>query len=198
MIQIVVPSCEALSENVFLSLSAMENTKLVLMCTQEDYKELEKKGSFFNHIKNADKMICLKGEPAGPLCSCLMAIDEINNADCVLVMDHVVDEKFNLSHIVEQFEDADCGVVTVASECTSLPHVLLDQDSKEIIEASQDRVLSDRASAGIYYFKHGTDLVESAKNAIRKGCSVDNRYYITAAINEMILKNSKVKEVAFM
>lgn len=198
MIHIVVPSCKNLSEKVLLSLSAMENTKPVFLCTEEDYEVLRKNEAAFGYIGQEDTVLRLKGEPAGPLCSCLMAIDEIDNDEAVLVLDQTIDREIDFSRILEQFADADCGVVTIDSDDEALPHVLLDKDTKEIIEASQNRVLSNRASVGVYYFKHGTDLLESGKNAIRKGCSVENRYYITAAVNEMILKNSKVMELPLL
>lgn len=195
MVRIIVPSYKTVSDKILQSLNNVNDSRIIFMYVKDD-DVVNKDENIKKYINDKDKLLCLRGEPAGPLCSCLMAIDEVDNEDNVLVLDRTLNMEIDFNCLLKQCKDMDCGVVTIDSQNADLPHVLTEGNAKEVIEASQDRVISDRGIAGVYYFKHGCDFVECAKNAIRKGCSVENKFYLTAAVNEMILKNKIVMEIS--
>lgn len=57
---------------------------------------------------------------------------------------------------------------------------------------AEKRPISKDAVAGFYYYKKGSDFVEAAKKALLKRNSYENRYYISASVNELILSGKKV------
>lgn len=69
--------------------------------------------------------------------------------------------------------------------------VALDKDGY-VNETSEKRPISDMATAGCYYFKHGKDFVEAAFNTIRKDVNYNGSYYICSTYNELILTQKKV------
>lgn len=139
------------------------------------------------------EVICLKSSTGGALCSCLMAIDYINNENELIISnnDQIMDEDFRV--IVKYFRDmdADCGVVCFNAIHPRWSYVRV--VGNEVVEAAEKRPISHEAIAGFYYFKKGSDFIDSAKNAIRKGSLHEGSYYITASINEMILQNKRVR-----
>ena len=57
---------------------------------------------------------------------------------------------------------------------------------------AEKRPLSKDAIAGFYYYKKGSDFVETAKKALLKQNNLNGCYYISSSINEMILMGKKV------
>lgn len=140
---------------------------------------------------NAD-IIRLEHETGGALCTCLMAIEHIDHADELLISNN--DQKFDcdMEEILEQFRqaDADCGVVCF--ECVHPRWSYVRMDAGYVTEVAEKRPISKHAIAGIYYFKQGRDFVEAAKRAILKGQQHEGKFFISAALNEMILLGKQV------
>lgn len=140
---------------------------------------------------NAD-IITLENETGGALCTCLMAIDMINDDNELLISNN--DQKFDcdLSEHIQVFRQkgADCGVICF--ECIHPRWSFVRTENEYVIETAEKRPISKNAIAGIYYFKKGRDFVETAKRAILKGEQYEGRYFISTAVNEMILLGKKV------
>ena len=136
--------------------------------------------------------IQLEEETGGALCTCLMAISYINNDDELFVSNH--DQTFDceMEEIRQYFKekDADCGVVTF--ECVHPRWSYIRLEGDKVVETAEKRPISKQAIAGLYYFRRGKDFVESAMRAIRKGKSHNGRFFLSAAVNEMILMNKTI------
>ena len=121
-----------------------------------------------------------------------MAISYINNGDELLVSNH--DQTFDCSmEEIRRFflaSGADCGVVTF--ECVHPRWSYIRLEGENVVEAAEKRPISKHAIAGLYYFRKGEDFVESAKRTIRKGKSYNGKFFLSAAVNEMILMNKRV------
>lgn len=184
------------------------NGKTMLEMVVDDYKSLNPKQYIFvfsdedcmkfhldasaKILSSASKVIKLRNQTAGALCTCLMAIDYINDNTSLIIAN--ADQIINVDYrdVVKQFQDEndDAGVITFSnihprwSYCRKV--------EKEIVEVAEKRPLSRDAIAGFYYFKKGSDFVEAAKKALIKQNSLDGHYYISASINEMILMGKRV------
>lgn len=153
------------------------------------------------YIENTLKLLTNQGcdiikishDTLGAPCTCLMAIDQINN-DIPLVIsnsDQIIDA--DLSKIVDHFldRDVDAGVVCFNSVHPKWSYVRLDEQ-ENIIETAEKRPLSRFAIAGFYFFKHGKDFVRAAFRSIKKGTQINGVYYIAPALNELILENKRL------
>lgn len=137
-------------------------------------------------------IIRLKNQTKGALCTCLMAVDYINNNTPLIIAnsDQIID--IDYKHVIKHFEDekADAGIITFPSIHPRWSYAR--KQGKEVIEVAEKRPLSKDAIAGFYYYKKGSDFIESAKKAIIKDNSLNGKFYISASINEMILMCRKI------
>jgi hypothetical protein len=63
---------------------------------------------------------------------------------------------------------------------------------KVVIRVAEKEVISDKACAGIYYYKKGKDYINSVVMMIAKNIRTNNEFYIAPAYNEMISENKKL------
>lgn len=139
------------------------------------------------------KVIILEFETKGAACSALMAIENINNLNPLVIANY--DQIFNedLNKVIDYFslKDCDCGVITFETLHPRWSYIKLNEENI-VIEASEKKPISKNAIAGFYYFKHGMDFVDGAMESILKEAHVDGKFYIAPTINQLILKNKKV------
>lgn len=142
------------------------------------------------------EIIRLSQSTQGAICSCLMAIDAINPDEELLISnsDHIF--RMSLEHILKGFSASadEVGLVTFDSSHPRWSYVLSDDDGA-VIETSEKRVISREAIAGLYYFNRGGDLIEAAKQVVLNGVKINEAYYISQAVNELILSGKVVKQV---
>jgi len=134
------------------------------------------------------KIIVAQGKTRGAACSCLLAIEQIDNDDELLIVNCEQYLNSNMQDVIDLFrkKNFDGGIVTFPSIHPRWSYVRLD-DNEEVIETAEKRPISSYATAGIYYFKKGHDFIEGAQNMILKGASVNDNYYLCPVYNELIL-----------
>ena len=138
--------------------------------------------------------VVVLGEPTkGALCSALMAIDEIDLDQPILVSngDQVVEN--GLSAIVERFIStrADAGVVTFDSVHPRWSYVEVD-GAGQVVEAAEKKVISRNAIAGLYFFRTGKRFVDAAFRSIENDAAVGGQFFIAPCLNEIVLDDGKV------
>jgi dTDP-glucose pyrophosphorylase len=148
------------------------------------------------HLIASEKSIViqLEKETKGAACSALMAIDYINNKDPLLISnsDHFFD--YDLDRVVNAFNirELDIGVVCFDSVHPKWSFVRLDSQNK-IIETAEKRPLSRNAIAGLYFFRHGEDFISAAMRTIKKDAHVNEQFYISSTLNELVLENKNME-----
>lgn len=185
------------------------NGKTMIELVIENYAELNPKNYIFVfsdedciqfHLDDSVKILTpvsevikLRNQTAGALCTCLMAVEYINNDTPLIIANSDQIIEVDYTKVIEQFEreNADAGVITFPDIHPRWSYVRMDED--EVVEVAEKRPLSKNAIAGFYYFKKGSDFVEAAKNAILKRACLEGKYYISASINELILMGKKVR-----
>lgn len=182
--------------------------RTMLELVVDDYAELEPKNYIFIfsekdcmkfHVDSSAKIISpiakvirLKKETAGALCTCLMAVSYINDDTELIIANSDQIININYRKVIDHFnkESVDAGVITFPNIHPRWSYAKIKDG--EVVEVAEKRPLSKSAIAGFYYFKKGSYFVEAAKQAILKDSSFDGRFYISASINELILMNKKV------
>jgi len=143
---------------------------------------------------NNCSVIKLSKGTKGAACSALMAIEHINDNNQLIISnsDHFI--AHNLDSVITSFEveDVDAGVICFESVHPKWSFVRLDSESS-IIEAAEKRPLSKNAIAGFYYFNKGSLFVTAAMKMIKKGATVEGRFYIAPTLNELVLDGANLK-----
>lgn len=66
------------------------------------------------------------------------------------------------------------------------------EDGGFVTEVAEKQVISDTATVGIYYWKHGSDYVKFAEQMIEKDIRTNGEFYICPAYNEAIASGLKI------
>ena len=135
----------------------------------------------------------IQGPTAGALCTCLLACDSIDHDSPLIISsaDQVIQD--DIDQCLDYFTDqlADAGVLTFESVHPKWSYIQMDVNGN-VVQVSEKKVVSNNALAGFFYFKRAGDFFESAKNVIRKQGHNEGQYYISAVLNDFILKGKKV------
>lgn len=151
------------------------------------------------HLDNTLKILCpgssiirLKNDTRGGLCSVLMAIDEIDPSDSLLILngDQIIDH--NLNEILNFWENlnVDAGLVTFKSVHPRWSYARV-IDGK-VVQTAEKNPISNSAIAGVYYFNDAGTFFKSAFNTIKNDVQLDGKFYISPVINDMVLNNKTI------
>jgi dTDP-glucose pyrophosphorylase len=135
----------------------------------------------------------VNGKTHGAICTALLACEYIDSDEELIVMavDDFIDADFRT--ILDFFRTGGCdaGLVSFNSAHPRYSFARLDEDGM-VSETAEKRPISRHALASLYYFRRGGEFVECAKEVIRKDDRINNAFFISQAVNEMILQRRKV------
>jgi dTDP-glucose pyrophosphorylase len=87
---------------------------------------------------------------------------------------------------------SDGGIITFKSMHPKWSFVKVD-DHGWVTEVAEKKPISDTATAGIYFWKKGSDYVKYAKQMIDKNIRLNGEFYVCPVFNEAILDGKKIK-----
>ncbi|ARJ56396.1 glycosyltransferase family 2 protein [Campylobacter cuniculorum] len=163
---------------------------------------LKKDEAFRFHIDDAihtltnqkAKNIFTEKETGGMACSCMLAIDFIDNDEPLLIVNIDQFFEFDLNEMIEKFSAYDAGILSFENIHPRWAYVKCNS-SNIVLEAFEKKPVSKDAIAGFYYFKHGKFFINGAKNMIRKDVNYQGKYFVAPILNELILENKKILNI---
>lgn len=178
-----------LLQHIYESMSSIKEASFIVIMKKEDVEECHLDNIVRLMIPGV-KIIISNGETKGAACTCLLAIDEIENDTPLLIAagNQLVYGKLQAAIKLFEEEKWDGGVTIFDDIHPRWSYVKLDKNGF-VVEAEEKKPISRNATAGFYYFKRGSDFVSAAKSMIRKQVSVDGNFYICPVFNEMVLQN---------
>jgi len=180
----------------------------IFICREEHYKKYDLQNVFKNSLAGIDfQVIQLKTTTEGAACTALMASDYIDTKTPLIIAnsDQLVDKdqmKKWYEHLLNSDKDAEIMVFKATHPKWS--YVRLDKEEVEgetevtgtyegmVVEVAEKKVISKWATTGIYFWKNGSDFVNSAETMIANNVRVNDEFYIAPTFNEMILKSKIV------
>ena len=149
----------------------------------------------FSLVKDNFHIISLEKITEGAAITVLLAKEEINNDEELIIAnsDQLVD--WNSQHFISYMRknDADGGIVTFISTHPKWSFVKTDEDGI-VKQVAEKKPISNIATVGIYYFKKGRYFVEAAEEMIKKNIRTNQEFYVAPAYNELISKGMKILE----
>ncbi|MBZ7982778.1 hypothetical protein AVBRAN12640_09540 [Campylobacter sp. RM12640] len=137
------------------------------------------------------KIIKLNGRTSGMACSCLMAIDEIDEDEEVIIVNYDQIINANLNEIIKEFRNFDAGIITFLNIHPRYSYAKIED---ELVVCTSEKIpLSKNAIAGFYYFKYFRDFCKASFEMIKKDASHNNQFFVSLALNELVLMNKKIK-----
>jgi dTDP-glucose pyrophosphorylase len=148
-------------------------------------------------LANGNCVIIKKpNETQGAACTSLLAIDHINNDDELIISngDQFLEADFNALLKKFRHSGASAAVPTFSSVHPKWSYIRVNPRG-EVVETAEKRPISNRAIAGMYWFKTGKDFVACATQMIAKDAHVNGAFYIAPSMNELILAGKKLIHV---
>jgi NDP-sugar pyrophosphorylase family protein len=117
-----------------------------------------------------------------------LAIDQIDPEEELLIANGDQVLLGPVADAIDEFRrrDFEAGVMTFPSTHPRFSYVRVDTNER-ITEAAEKRVISRLGIAGLYYFRRGGDFIEAAKRVLLNNNPVQDAFFISQALNEMIL-----------
>ena len=132
----------------------------------------------------------------GAACTTLLAEKFIDNENPLMITNSDQFIKWDSSNIMYNIitKKYDGAILTFKSIHPKWSYVKTDQNDI-ISEVAEKKVISDRATVGIYYWKHGSDYVKYAKEMIKQNIRVNNEFYVCPVYNQALKDKKIVKAV---
>lgn len=182
MIEVVVNNLRPNSEHHF-----------VFVCFREHYEKYDLYNIFKSATNGLFDAVCIGQPTSGQACSALAALKHIDNDDELLIAnsDQFIDVSIDDFLKRARQAEVDGLIMTFKSSHPKWSFVRTDGTDK-IVETAEKKVISDNATAGLYYFKRGRDFVQSAEAMIHKDIRYNDQFYICPCYNELILQDKNI------
>jgi len=161
---------------------------------QKEHREKYNLDTLLNLITPNCKIVEVDGITEGAACTALLAKEYINNDRPLFFAnsDQFVEWDSNEFLYKMNETNADGGIVTFKATHPKWSFAKIDEQGL-VTEVAEKNPISDIATAGYYYWKHGSDFVKYAEEMIEKDIRVNNEFYVCPVFNQAIEDNKEIR-----
>lgn len=179
MIQLVV-------ENI-----GMESN-FIYIC-QKEHRERFNLDTMMNLITANNNIIDVDYVTEGAACTALLAEHLIDNDSPLFFSNSDQYVEWNPVEFMYKMQETQCDGGIVTFKATHPKWSFAEIDMGYVTRVAEKDPISDDATVGFYYWKHGSDFVKYAKQMISKNIRVNNEFYVCPVFNEAIADGKKIK-----
>ena len=135
----------------------------------------------------------------GPVSTCMLAKELVdNNMPLFITNSDQIIEDWDLDTFLSYCNDKNPdGVVgTFDSQSPKNSYIRLN-DKGEGLELKEKEVISEHATNGLHYWKHGSMFVNASTQMIQNGDTTNDEYYVAPTYNYMINEGMKITTYKF-
>lgn len=139
------------------------------------------------------KIIEVDGVTEGAACTTLLAKKFIDNDNPLIFANSDQFIEWNSNEFMYKMKESNCdgGMLTFTATHPKWSFAKINNDGL-VTEVSEKNPISDIATVGIYYWKHGSDYVKYAEQMISKNIRTNNEFYVCPVFNEAINDGKKI------
>lgn len=165
-----------------------------IFVVQQEHYEKYNLGSYLKLMAPNCDIVRTDGVTEGAACTTLLAKEYINNSNHLLIANSDQFVEWNSCDFFYSMlcDNADGGILTFEANDPKWSYVKLGVDGYAY-EVAEKKVISNEATVGVYYWKHGTDYVRLAEQMIAKDIRVNNEFYVCPVYNEAFQENMRIK-----
>jgi len=169
----------------------------IFVVQKEHYNRYNLK-HLLNLISPDCKIVQVDGMTEGAACTTLLAKEFINNDEPLIFAnsDQFLDWDSNEFMYSMEADEIDGGMLTFTATHPKWSFAKLDEDGL-VTKVAEKKPISDIATAGIYYWKHGKDYVKYAEEMIESNIRFNNEFYVCPVFNQAIKAGKKIKTFHF-
>lgn len=140
------------------------------------------------------EIVALNNPTQGAALSVLEAAHLFNHEYPIAIVnsDQVIEWNSNEFFYAMAADECHGGIVTFESTHPKWSFVRKGEDGF-VAEVAEKKPISNQATAGVYYFKHGSDFVKYAKQMIALNIRTLGEFYICPVYNELLKDKKKVR-----
>jgi hypothetical protein len=117
----------------------------------------------------------------------LLASEIINNNDPLLIANSDQFVVWNSKRAINEFLNSGVDGAILTFKSTENKWSFVKRSSHGFVSAvAEKNAISDEATCGIYFWKHGSDFVKYANKMIDKNIRTNNEFYVCPVYNEAI------------
>jgi dTDP-glucose pyrophosphorylase len=133
------------------------------------------------------KIVEVDGLTEGAACTALLAKEYIDNDAPLFFANSDQFVEWNPIQFMYDMQEtqADGGIVTFKATHPKWSFAKIDENGL-VTEVAEKNPISDNATVGYYYWKHGSDFVKYAEQMIEKDVRVNGEFYVCPVFNEAI------------
>lgn len=194
----------------------IKNKPLIQYCLERQAWLLEHKIHFITHIDDETYFLkkrllemypdstvhVISERTQGAACTVLLFESFINNDEELIIYLADIDFTGDLKSFIDSKKIAQinslsekisevAGIIPVFKNNNSKYSYALTNNKNVISRVAEKEVISDNASAGLYYFRKGKYFVSSAKKMIEKDLRVNNAFFICPVYNELLAQKQQ-------
>jgi NDP-sugar pyrophosphorylase family protein len=179
-------------EIVVQNLVPKEAHRFIFICNR-DHLDKYALGEVLHLISPGCRIVSIRGQTAGALCSVLLAMEYLDSDDELLIAnaDQFVEISIDDFLMHARKPDTDGCIMTFPATHPKWSYAKTD-DRGEVLMVAEKRPISQHATTGIYYFRRSSDFVDGAEQMILKNTMTAGEYYVCPVYNELILKGKKI------
>jgi HAD superfamily hydrolase (TIGR01509 family) len=165
----------------------------VYVVQKEHYEKYNLK-YLLNLISPNCEIVQVEGLTEGAACTTLLAKKFINNDEPLVICnsDQVFDWNSNEFMYSMTADEVDAGLLTFEATHPKWSFAKLGDDGF-VNEVAEKNPISNIATAGVYYWKKGSDYVKYAEQMIAKDIRTNGEFYVCPVYNEAVADNKKIK-----
>ncbi len=167
--------------------------KYIFICQKEHYDKYDLYHILQNASKNKFEIVQIDGITEGAACTVLTAAQFINSDEDIIIAnsDQFIDVRIEDFVQIGRREAVDGLIMTFKASHPKWSYARVDGSGK-VLEVAEKKLISDKATVGIYYFKKGLDFVKGAQSMIEKNIRTNNEFYVCPVYNELILADKNI------
>lgn len=166
--------------------------RFIFICQNKHIEEYSLKQKLSSYAPNCE-IIGTEGLTEGQLCSVLLARDLINDDSPVMMAnsDQYIDIEIDdyLNDIDEKKLDG--MIMTMYANDPKWSYAKLDNNGY-VVETAEKKVISNRATVGVYNFSKGKEFIKYADQLIKDNIRINNEFYTCPVYNYAIKGGLKI------
>jgi len=165
-----------------------------IFVVQKEHREKYNLDTLLNLIAPNSKVVEVDGLTEGAACTALLAKEYIDNDNPLFFANSDQFVEWDSTEFMYKMNetDADGGIVSFRATHPKWSFAKVDENGL-VTEVAEKNPISDIATVGYYYWKHGSDFVKYAEEMIEKDIRVNNEFYVCPVFNQAIEDGKQIR-----
>lgn len=175
------------------SLKGLKYSKFIAIVLQEHQQQFHINDSLRRHLSEQVSVVAIPEVTAGQLCTVLSAKEIINTSEDLLIVPSDTLVVSRLADDIRKAGTACKGIISVAKMPGDYWSFARVGSGDQVLEVAEKVRISDYASTGLYYFKHGREFVEIGEEMVRQEEKTKGEYYVIPVYSKYLQRGWSVK-----